>query len=80
MGNVGVRNAPITQKVLEENGWKSAATQLMDLIQPKGVNWSDYDELVIVPDGPLWYLPFEVLQVGEETKDFLSYRRRFWPE
>lgn len=71
MGNVGVRNAPITQKVLEENGWKSAATELMDLIQPKGVNWSDYDELVIVPDGPLWYLPFEVLQVGEETKDFL---------
>ena len=34
---------------------------LVDLSQP-------FDELVIVPDGMLWYLPFEALQVKVEGK------------
>ena len=72
MGNSGVRNAPVTQKVLEENGWKKPARALMQALEPKDANWENYDELVIVPDGSLWYLPFDVLQVGEEDTESLG--------
>lgn len=66
MGNSGARLAPVSQKVLEENGWKKSAEELMKALQPKDVKWENFDELVIVPDGPLWYLPFDILQSGED--------------
>ncbi len=29
--------------------------------------WDKFDELVVVPDGPLWYVPFESLQIAEDS-------------
>lgn len=72
MGNTGVRNAPITQKILEENGWRKHAQELMAVLQPKGIQWDSYDELVIVPDNILWYLPFDVLQPDATNDELLG--------
>ena len=30
--------------------------------------WSSYKEAIIVPDGLLWYVPFEILQIGDNAK------------
>ena len=35
----------------------------------KGDFWGKYDELIVVPDGALWYVPFEALQVPTATGD-----------
>ncbi|MEE2641377.1 MAG: CHAT domain-containing protein [Planctomycetota bacterium] len=67
MGNTGVRTGSVSQKILEENGWKKPARELMKALEPKNANWESYDELIVVPDGPLWYLPFEILQVGDDA-------------
>jgi tetratricopeptide (TPR) repeat protein len=66
MGNIGPRLASVSQKVLESDGWKEPAMKLMEILQPKSMDWEQYDELVIVPDGMLWYLPFDALQVGKQ--------------
>lgn len=71
MGNNGVRTSTVSQKVLEEQGWKKPARELMELLEPKDAKWEDFEELVIVPDGPLWYLPFEILQSGEKDPENL---------
>lgn len=68
MGNNGVRTGTVSQKLLEENGWKKPAESLMELLQPKNAKWDNFEELVIVPDGPLWYLPFDILPVGEDKE------------
>ena len=47
-----------------------AANLLLQLTnQMKGEDWKNYKELVVVPDGLLWYLPFEALQVPGEGGD-----------
>lgn len=66
MGNIGPRLASVSQKVIESDDWKAPATKLMEVLKPKSIDWEQYEELVIVPDGLLWYLPFDVLQVGKE--------------
>lgn len=47
--------------------WKSSSMQVMKhLITGSGANFekSDFPELIIVPDGVLWYMPFEMLHVN----------------
>ena len=58
-------NAVITSEQLADDSWKRPAAELLPLLikNAKPDFWDDYDELVIVPDGPLWYVPFEALQV-----------------
>jgi len=52
---------------LVQAGWQAHARHLADLLfAESGVSLekhTDFDELIIVPDGPLWYLPFEILPV-----------------
>ena len=72
MGNTGGRTIPVTQKTLEENGWKKPARELMAALEPKDAKWENFDELIVVPDGPLWYLPFEILQVGDKDPENLG--------
>jgi tetratricopeptide (TPR) repeat protein len=63
------RNQPVGADDLLSGKWKQAATQLLaQLANNTGPEeWGKYQELVVVPDNVLWYLPFEALQVpGEE--------------
>lgn len=60
------RNGPIDVKTIEDTDWKKAAAKLRENIFPEVQDdqWEQYQELVVVPDGLLWYLPFEILQTG----------------
>ena len=64
--------------------WKQSAAQVLNMLE-KGslVDLSQpFDELVIVPDGVLWYLPFEALQVkvdGQPQSLISRFRIRYAP-
>jgi hypothetical protein len=62
------RNQPVAIEDLKANGWKGAAGRLLGQLtnDAKPSEWSKYRELVIVPDGVLWYLPFEALPAPNE--------------
>ncbi len=65
MGNFdSLREVP--QSVLSEETWRQAAWDVNEtLLAGSKVNLSEnIDELIIVPDGFLWYLPFEALPVS----------------
>ncbi|MBN2474341.1 MAG: CHAT domain-containing protein [Pirellulales bacterium] len=70
------QNHELALKDLEDNQWKQSAREILELIL-KGSD-ADFtqklDELVIVPDGALWYLPFEALQVdvGGQLRPLIS--------
>ena len=58
--------APVSTERLLETDWRPAAERLERLLfeNSKIVLGENMDELAIVPDGLLWYLPFELLPVG----------------
>jgi CHAT domain-containing protein len=51
--------------VLQDDSWKSTSEQLLqELTDNADANaWAPYRELIIVPDGFLWYVPFESLHL-----------------
>ena len=62
------RNHPVDPSWLKNDAWKAIAERLL-LQLTKNADarvWDDYEELAIVPDGILWYLPFEILQVAQD--------------
>ncbi len=61
IGNVGRR--PLTSQVLSDSNWKTMSQGILNqLLQGRGSNLlRGVKELVVVPDGVLWYLPFELL-------------------
>lgn len=63
-------NRELTLKELADEQWKQSAQQLLDLLlKGSQADFSQpFDELVIVPDGPLWYVPFEALEVPVERQ------------
>lgn len=67
-------NSPIPQKVLEAEDWKSLSERVLNNLVPPGQQgiWNQYRELLIVPDGILWYLPFELLHYRESQGDTVS--------
>ena len=62
----------IERAVLQSEEWKAAAADVKNLIfkNYSDDKWDDYKELVVVPDGILWYLPFEILQTGNAVDDW----------
>ena len=61
------QNHPLNLEQINSNEWMPHADQLLQLLT-KGSNaefWDRYDELIVVPDGLLWYVPFEALQVKD---------------
>ena len=58
--------APVSTARLLEGDWPAAAERVERLLfeHSKVDLATGIEELVIVPDGPLWYLPFELLPVG----------------
>jgi len=83
------RNASVSDKDLENEDWKKNGKALWKLLIGKlpSNGWEGMEELVIIPDGPLWYLPFELLRVpgdqvpkdDEETSLISLTRIRYAP-
>jgi tetratricopeptide (TPR) repeat protein len=50
---------------LTDEAWKTTAADLLKKLTNNGNPnaWDTYRELIVIPDGPLWYVPFEALQV-----------------
>ncbi len=55
------------KRLPDDDSWRAEAVKLRRQLVPDDETITDeaFDELVIVPDGPLWYLPFELLPTGE---------------
>lgn len=63
-------NHELAVKDLADAKWKQSAQQVLDMLlkgSPADFSQS-FEELVIVPDGALWYLPFEALQVKADKQ------------
>lgn len=83
MGNYDVAKT-LTVKELSDPKWKTmAADVLLHLLKGSQADFAQpFEELVIVPDGFLWYLPFEALQVpvNKQLRPLLSrFRIRYVP-
>ena len=66
---LGLMEAAMDIDDLKSEEWKEESATLTGKIfgNVPADAWNDVRELVIVPDGLLWYLPFELLQVGEDA-------------
>ena len=64
------RNQEVGIKELSGTTWKDTAATILQQLSGNAPAeaWDDFDELIIVPDGQLWYVPFEALQIqkGDE--------------
>jgi hypothetical protein len=81
LGNLDGGQA-IGDKVLLDEEWKQTARMLLaSLTNNADVSvWDQYSDLVIVPDGELWYLPFEALLVeGDDEPLITKTRIRYAP-
>ena len=58
-------NQELDLKQLSDEGWKDTAKRVLDMIlEGSQADFSgEFQELIVVPDGMLWYVPFEALQV-----------------
>ena len=61
------------KRLPEKEEWKKLAVQLRKRLLPddKTITAGRFDRLLIVPDGPLWYLPLEILPIGDENSKLL---------
>ena len=59
------------KRIPEQDSWKKLAMELRKRLFPddQTVTSEKFDRLLIVPDGPLWYLPFEILPLGDPGSD-----------
>jgi CHAT domain-containing protein len=65
LGSVDV-NRDVTPKDLNAESWREPARQIFDsLTKDSRADLKAFEQLVIVPDGVLWYLPFEALLVSD---------------
>ena len=62
-------NRPVDVESLADDSWRVASRALHDqLMAGSKIDLSEgIDDLVIVPDGSLWYLPFEALLIGKRN-------------
>ncbi len=61
-------------RIPEDDSWKKAAVSLRDRLVPdySVLSTNRFDQLIVVPDGPLWYLPFEILPLADEGSELLG--------
>ena len=83
IGNVS-QNYELTPKDLADGKWRQTARELLDgLLKSSRADFATkFDELIIVPDGLLWYVPFEALQVqadGQLRPLISRFRIRYVP-
>lgn len=66
LGNLD-KNSNVSAETIASHNWKTVAKRLLKAVasDAKDDVWTKFDELIVVPDGPLWYLPFECLVAGD---------------
>ncbi len=68
---LGIKDATsgVDAKDLLDSEWTEAANGLYQTLFPEVADdgWDKFRELVVVPDGILWYMPFEILQFGPDV-------------
>jgi hypothetical protein len=73
------QNHELTPAELAKDSWRATAGRVMSLLLEKSnVDLAgNFNEIVIVPDGILWYLPFEALPLGKPPREqlLLSHAR-----
>ena len=64
------------KRLPEDESWREIAEVLRDQLFPPEakLHLKSFDHLVLVPDGSLWYLPFELLPIPEHATDLFSDR------
>ncbi len=77
-------NHELTLKEISDTKWTQSAAKLLEaLLKGSRADFSkSFDELVIVPDGMLWFLPFDALQasVDGQLQPLISrFRIRYAP-
>ena len=83
IGNISP-NYELSSKDLADGKWRQTARDLLDgLLKGSQADFATkFDELIIVPDGLLWYVPFEALQVqadGQLRPLISRFRIRYVP-
>ncbi|MEZ6106739.1 MAG: CHAT domain-containing protein [Pirellulaceae bacterium] len=64
------RNAKISAETLASDEWREPLAELRDIVlgdRPASF-WETHTQITIVPDGPLWYLPFELLPIEKDSE------------
>ncbi|HEY2881706.1 MAG TPA: CHAT domain-containing protein, partial [Pirellulales bacterium] len=77
LGNVDATR-DLQDSVLTDEAWQPAARDLSESIRTfKEPFKADYKEIVIIPDGIMWYVPFEILPFGDakENRPLISRMR-----
>ena len=82
-GNIS-QNYELSSKDLADGKWRQTARELLDgLLRGSQADFTTkFDELIVVPDGLLWYVPFEALQVqadGQPRPLISRFRIRYAP-
>ncbi|MDA7952134.1 MAG: CHAT domain-containing protein [Pirellulaceae bacterium] len=67
----GSSTSRITEKQLELTTWQEDSHVLLNLLFNNAQHnfWDNYEELTIIPDHLLWYLPFEALALKYEIEE-----------
>jgi len=83
VGNI-TQNYELSSKDLADGKWRQTARDLLDgLLKGSRADFAaKFDELIVVPDGLLWYVPFEALQVqadGQPRPLISRFRIRYAP-
>ncbi len=70
IGVTGDKAAIYEASVFQNDEWRKVAKEITDMIfptaNPQAI--SSLEEVVFVPDGKTWYLPFELLQFGTDEQ------------
>lgn len=66
-------SAVLDPRVVTDQTWKKASHQMFKAMIPNGTPefWDSFDEVVVVPGGMFWYLPFETFALGEAPESEL---------
>lgn len=62
------------KRLPENDEWKTIAVSIRQKLLPddQAISADRFDHLIVVPDGPLWYLPMELLPIGEADSALMS--------
>jgi hypothetical protein len=75
LGNAHERN-DVDLANLKNDSWQASAAALHKLLFPtrEPAYWSQFNEIIVVPDGVLWYTPFQLVLSEPEPKQPLRIR------
>lgn len=69
---------PRGKRLPSDESWRASGAKLFQELIPQelAADLESFDRLIIVPDGPLWYLPFELLPMGDPAAHLWGDRVR----